>query len=202
MFPLRSFCSFQGLAIAVICSDLLLQTTKQNGDLVVGFIYIYIMSKYRLTAIIYLYYIYNMYIYIYYLYNCNHHPLLRKWRKKNRRKPPARPSHLLGSGAGGSAVLRQLLGLLWGVMAVFFGNLMMNQCMYRCSSFLGKKKQKNMAWCGKNSKTCRKPSKTRVERWKKKLCQHREDLLDSRLKEETAPLVIDVYCWVPTARRY
>ena len=63
--------------------------------------------------------------------------------EKNRRKPPARPSHLLGSGAGGSAVLRQLLGLLWGVMAVFFGNLMMNQCMYRCSSFLGKKNKKH-----------------------------------------------------------
>ena len=142
-----------------------------------------------------------MYIYIIYITAI----IIHFWGnggKKNRRKPPARPSHLLGSGAGGSAVLRQLLGLLWGVMAVFFGNLMMNQCMYRCSSFLGKKKQKNMAWCGKNSKTCRKPSKTRVERWKKKLCQHREDLLDSRLKEETAPLVIDVYCWVPTARRY
>jgi hypothetical protein len=77
-----------------------------------------------------------------------------------------------------------------------------DESVYRCSSFLGKKKQKNMAWGGKSSKTCRKPSKTRVERWKKKLCQHREDLLDSRLKEETAPLVIDVYCWVPTARRY
>lgn len=151
MFPLRSSCSFQGLAIAVIWSDLLLQTTKQNGDLVVGCIYIYIMSKYRLTAIIYLYS-----IYIYYLYNCNHHPLLRKWRKNKSSEatseaiPPAwqrRRRQCCPPPASWSPV-----------MAVFFGNLMMNQCT-AVAPFLAKKNKKTWPGAEKVQKLAENPPK-------------------------------------------